>query len=526
MNSLLYVLKTGYKNKLKKAIRRPGFYIYIVLIGLYIVMMYNVFHQLVVEGGFNSPKILVMVLTGITLYFTPMNYVAFAKRRGMTFLPCHVHFMFSSPVSPKLMLLFGQLQGQILSFGLQIIIVLAGIFWFQIPVLTMLLYFLAVSFFSVVAEGSLVVCLYGNEFFKEKTIKILSKAIWLVLGALVVVTALYLINNGFSLNSVLAFLLSDWICYIPLIGWQIGLMRLIILGPSMATLIGGICYLVWGVFLVFTAIRMKCNGDYYEDAMKFADDYQRILETRKSGNSYNVLNNTKVNKNVSVAYKGSGAKAIFYRQLLEYKKSRFFIFGGQTLIALIVAVGLPILVYLGQVEITGIGRYYAIFGIMAYMYLVTGSIPTKWEKELENPYVYLIPAGSFSKMWYATLMEHIKMVIDALIMAIPYCVVLKLPLYYIVIIILGGTAMKAVKLYADTICNVIIGKSLGANARQLLRMFISFTIISIVIPIVMVVHMVSNPFIAVLCGCVYLLVAAGALMLGGSHAFSRMEMKN
>lgn len=524
MNSLLYVLKTGYKNKLKKAVRKPGFYVYIVFIGLYIAMMYNVFHDLVVEGGFNSPKILMMVLTAFTLYFTPMNYVSYAKRRGLAFLPSHVHFMFTSPVSPKLMLLFGQFQGQLLSFILELIIVLVGIFWFQIPALTMLIYFLAVCCFSLVAEGSLVVCLYGNEFFKEKTLKVLGRAIWLVLGALVAVTALYLINNGFSLNSILSFLLSDWICYIPLIGWQIGLMRLIILGPTTATLIGGIAYLLWGVFLVLTAIRMKCDGDYYEDAMKFADDYQKILDTRKSGRTYTGLKKSRVNKHVSVAYKGSGAKAIFYRQLLEYKKSRFFIFGGQTLIALIVAVGLPILIYMGELEITGIGRYYTIFGIMAYMYLVTGSIPTKWEKELENPYVYLIPAGTFSKMWYATLMEHIKMVIDALIMAVPYCMVMKLPLYYIVIIILGGTAMKAVKLYADTICNVIIGNSLGANARQLLRMLISFTIIGIAIPIVIVAHMLVNPFVAVLCGCLYLLVAAGALMLGGSHAFSRMEM--
>lgn len=525
MNSLLYVLKTGYKNKLKKAVKKPGFYIYVLFLGFYIWIMIDFFYKLVVKEGYDNPKYLVMVITVLNLYFGPMNYAAYAKRKGLTFLPSHIHFMFPSPVSPKLLLLFGQLQGQIMSFIFEILLVAAGLFWFNIPVTTMFLYFILVSCFNVFSEGGLVVCLYGNEFFKEKTIKILSKGLWLVLGALVACTAAYMLINGFSFQSFLEFLLSDWICYIPVLGWQVGLMRLIILGPSTATVIGGVCYLIWGTFLIFTAMRMKCDGDYYEDAMKFADDYQQILENSKKGAIIG-LKNGKVKKNVSIAYKGSGAKAIFYRQLLEYKKTRFFIFGWQTFCALVVAVGLPVLVYMGELDITGQSRYYVIFGIMAYIYLIFGSIQTKWEKELENPYVFLIPSGPFAKMWYATLLEHIRIIIESAIMGIPYCIVMGLPLAYVFVIILGGTAMRAVKLYADTICNVLIGQTLGNNARQILRMFISFTIIGIVIPIVLVLQFTVSPVLAVLCGCLYMVIAAGALMLGGSYAFTRMEMMN
>ena len=242
MNSLLYVLKTGYKNKLKKAVKKPGFYIYVLFLGFYIWIMIDFFYKLVVKEGYDNPKYLVMVITVLNLYFGPMNYAAYAKRKGLTFLPSHIHFMFPSPVSPKLLLLFGQLQGQIMSFIFEILLVAAGLFWFNIPVTTMFLYFILVSCFNVFSEGGLVVCLYGNEFFKEKTIKILSKGLWLVLGALVACTAAYMLINGFSFQSFLEFLLSDWICYIPVLGWQVGLMRLIILGPSTATVIGGVCY--------------------------------------------------------------------------------------------------------------------------------------------------------------------------------------------------------------------------------------------------------------------------------------------
>ena len=89
---------------------------------------------------------------------------------------------------------------------------------------------------------------------------------------------------------------------------------------------------------------MKCTGRYYEDAMQFADDFQKVMEKRKKGDTSTGLKHGKVNRGASVTYKGSGAKAIFYRQLLEYKKSRFFLFGGQTLVSLVVAVGFPVYV--------------------------------------------------------------------------------------------------------------------------------------------------------------------------------------
>lgn len=45
----------------------------------------------------------------------------------------------------------------------------------------------------------------------------------------------------------------------------------------------------------------------------------------------------------SIKYKGYNAKAIFYRQLLEYKKNRFFIFSFRTFIFLLAGVALHFL---------------------------------------------------------------------------------------------------------------------------------------------------------------------------------------
>lgn len=522
MRSLIYVLGTGYKNMIRRAVKKPTFYIYAVLLAFYAWFLWDAFYSLVVESGFNSPAILTMAITALTVYLNPGNYITYAKRKGLRFLPPHVHFMFASPTSPKLLLLFAQLQTQFLSILLEILIVLAGIFWFHIPLYRMLAYFLLISCFGLVFNGALVVCLYGNERFSERTIRVLSSALWLVIAGLVGVTALYLYRNGLSLESIIGFLLSDWICLVPVIGWEAACIRLVLLGdPTVITAVCAACYLVFGIVLLVLACRMKCTGEYYENAMKFADDYQQMMDRKKKGDVS--LGKGLVNKKATVAYRGSGAKAIFFRQLLEYKKSRFFIFGGQTLLSLIVAIGMVILLILGEIHITGTVRYYAVYGIMAYICLVFGNFRTKWEKELESPYVYLIPAGNFAKMWYATLMEHIKSAVDALILAVPYCIALDLPVAYALVIIAAAVAMKAVKLYSDTLCGVLLGKSLGNTARQLLRMLISWTLIMIAVPIVIILHFFVGPVLAVLCGCAYLAAAAAGLMAGGSYAFSNLD---
>lgn len=522
MRSLVYVLKTGYKNMIRRAVKKPSFYIYAALLLLYAWFLWDFFHSLVVEAGFNSPQILAMAITALTLYFTPGNYITYAKRKGLRFLPPHVHFMFASPTSPKLLLLFAQIQTQFINILIEVLVVLAGIFWFHIPLPQMLGYFLLISCFGLVFNGALVICLYGNERFGERTIRLLSSALWLVIAGLVGITALYLYKNGISLESILGFLLSDWICLIPVIGWEAACIRLVLLGDlSAVTVLCAACYLLFGTALIVLACRMRCTGEYFENAMKFADDYQQMMNRRKKGDVS--LGKGMINKKATVSYRGSGAKAIFFRQLLEYKKSRFFIFGGQTLLSLIVAAALVVLLGIGELHITGLVRYYAIYGIIAYICLIFGNFRTKWEKELESPYVYLIPAGNFAKMWYATLLEHVKSAVDALILAVPYCIVLDLPIAYALVITAAAVSMKAVKLYADTLCAVLLGKSLGDTARQLLRMLISWTLILIAVPVVVVVQFFAGPAVAVLGGCAYLLAAAVGLMAGGSYAFSNLD---
>ena len=44
-----------------------------------------------------------------------------------------------------------------------------------------------------------------------------------------------------------------------------------------------VLYLLTTILLVILAYRMPCNGDYYEDAAKFADTYAEMIKRKKNG---------------------------------------------------------------------------------------------------------------------------------------------------------------------------------------------------------------------------------------------------
>ena len=70
---------------------------------------------------------------------------------------------------------------------------------------------------------------------------------------------------------------------IPFVGWNIAFYRLILLGPTMLNLIGSALYLVSALGIFLIVWRMPCDGGYYEDAAKFADDYAEMRRKKTNG---------------------------------------------------------------------------------------------------------------------------------------------------------------------------------------------------------------------------------------------------
>ena len=194
-----------------------------------------------------------------------------------------MHFLFSAPISPKLILLYEQMKSNMMNLVLTLVVTVLGCTLFGIPVWKMLLYFVLAYVVENVLEAGLVVVLYGNERLKERTVRLLCRAVWLVVAVLVLFAAYMFFTQGASWNVLPLVLDHPFLQCIPIIGWNIAFIRLLILGPTVLNVVCTLLYVVFALLLLVISIRMRCAGDYYEDAMKFADDYQEIMQKKKKG---------------------------------------------------------------------------------------------------------------------------------------------------------------------------------------------------------------------------------------------------
>ena len=121
MKGLIYLYQRTITNRVKKALKRPVTYIMAVFILLYVLLICNSLNMMVAEGDFGSAENFVTILSILVFVLIPSNLVSYAKRKGLLFRPSEVHFVFSSPVSPKKVLMFAGVK----SFSMNILIGIA-----------------------------------------------------------------------------------------------------------------------------------------------------------------------------------------------------------------------------------------------------------------------------------------------------------------------------------------------------------------------------------------------------------------
>lgn len=521
MNVFLYLYKTTFKNRLIKALKRPVTYVYSLLVVGYFIYIFSILGFMTTELGIDSPQGLAGVLTIFAFFFIPMNLVSYGKRKGLIFQQSDVHLLFPAPVNPKYVLIYAHVKNIFLGVVLGIALVIGGCIWFHVEIWKMILYFIFAQVIETILESSMMLIFYGIEKLKERTLTIIRYVMYGCILGFVIFGMYFLVKNGFRISTALDYLHHDYVQMFPIIGWNIAVIHLILLGPTAVNVTCSILYLVSAIILFVVAYKMECYGSYYEDAMKFAEDYAEARAKGKKGQIAIVGKRTKFNK-ANVTYKGSFGRAIFYRQLLEYKKSKFFIFGINTLMCAAASV----LVYFmsRDAEIaSSIYKPFIIPGIMAYICFVFSGYSTKWNKEMSSPYTYLIPDTAFQKLWFATLIEHIRSFVDATLFAIPAAIILKISVSQMLLSILIYVCIMAFKLYSTLMLEALLGKSLGPTAKQLLRMLLMGTFIGFGL----LAAVIGTMLISLEAGYLFMITVVAAITIGfmviASSAFEKME---
>ncbi len=524
MSSLGYLLKCTIKNNVLKALKRPVTYLAIIGIVAYAAMMFWSFGTMAQESGLVDAKGLATVFSLIIFWMLPADIISYARRRGLVFKKSEIHFVFPAPENPKHVLLKASIRNYIVLAAVGLICMIFGLLYIDVEWWRMVLFFLFFGVLENILEGSMIIICYGNQTLPRKFFKILPIVLYVLLGVMVVAAVAMLYFKGFEGNVINEYLNLPVVQGIPFIGWIIAVVHLIFAGPTTLNVICTVCYVVGTLLLFIYACKMECTGEYYEDAMKFAEEYATRQQKAKKGEMVINMNWKKKLKQAEVEYKGVYAKAIYYRQLLEYKKNRFFIFGWNSL--LFAGIGAVIAFLAGTTEMMnefGYGKVFVIPAVIAYVLIIFSGYQTKWAKELENPYTYLIPDSSIKKLWYSTKIEHIRALADGCLITLPGAVIMGLNPVFIILTILLYVCLNANKLYLNMLSDALLGKLLGNTGKTLLRVLFQ----SIAVLAAMILAIVMGMLVSIEAGFIAMIamtavITFGAAM-GATVSFDRME---
>ncbi|OUP83763.1 hypothetical protein B5F07_09315 [Lachnoclostridium sp. An169] len=521
MKALFYLAKRSFVNHIKMALKKPLtliIFVFGVAYAIFIIMALASFASMI---RLDSVQGLVIIMTVWSIYITLADFMTYSGRKGILFRPAHTHFVFTAPISPKLVLINSAWMNYIFAFGMWLLMAIAAATIFQAALWQAVLFFLAACILSLGFEIAVMVLLYANDSIPEKVLRGICWGIRVFLVALTLVIILYFRQNGLTIESAISFV--DWpvLQMLPVVGWQVALYRLILLGPTVLNVVCSLLYLATVAAAAAGAVCMRCDGGYYEEAAKFADDYAELRKRQKSGELVSGIGRKKKTfRKIRERIGGKGAKAVFYRQLLEYKKEKYFIFSKTTLIAVFVAlvVSFPMR---DEVE-AGYSRFF-LLGIVAYVSLIMSGYTGKWENELKTPYLFLIPDTAFRKLWYSTLMEHIKALADGTIICVASGIFWRVQPLYIVLCILIYTVLQANKLYARVLAQCLVGDVFGAKGQDIIRAVIQMAILGMGIGAAVIVGVFVNVDLIFPILLIYSIIVTGAMCLLASLRFDTME---
>lgn len=527
MNSVSYLLKKSILNTIKKSLKKPGTYFFIILVPVYLISLAFSFSMMLQDSDLNSPEGLAFILSAISLFSLPANLLSYAKKKGLIFNPSDVHMLFQTPLSPKMVLVYAAIRNFTISIILSLILAIASIGIFHLPIYKAIVFFLVSGVFETIAEICFMIALYGNELIPEKIITAIRIGIFAVLGAFVLLAFFIIYQNG-SHNAIFDVFQHPYIQCVPLLGWYIAFVHCLIAGPTVTNIIFTGCYVLLVAFIIIYAIKMPCTGLYYEDAMKFADDYSEARKRAEKGEVVRVGHKKNFKKDATVSYKGHYAKAIFYRQLLEYKKNRFFLFGFNTIVSLVV--GVCIAIFMKQLLdepdfFNSIARYFVIPGISMYLMMIFSGFSSKWQKELECAYTFLIPDSGIKKLFYSTLMEHIRIFIDGALLVFPCSFGLQLNILEAFLMLFVYYLLQTNKLYVEVLVESLLRAVFGATGRMIVRLvFISLCFAGGAMITAITVVFTESAVIGLLAGCLFYVLITVAIASIGAIRYERMEM--
>ena len=422
-----YLFRKQLKNYVLDLIRHP-----LKLIGTILIVGFIGFSMFV---SFVKPIEMVQTLRDIkglqmiiTLLFLLIFYVAIYDGidKGTTFFKLYdVNLLFSAPVSEKKVLLYGLLKqmatnifiGVILAFQIPRVRSTYGISLWQC--LFILLGY--VIYLAVLQVVSMLLYIYinGNPKKKSQVKGILIASLGVLVGSII-----YQVQVGEKLWEALQNI-SLLLSLVPLGGWSGAIVGKGLIGEWEGMFSYVLLYipvLVW----MLRSILVK-SIEYYEEVIAATEQREAFQQKLKNGK---FLGDATTKKNIKIEQggigKGKGATTIFYKHLIEGKRSHKTLINAGTIIQCLVAVGTTY-VLRRMFQLDEQVLFVCILMFMLYLQVLLMRVE-RWSMELQSHYIYLLPASGFQKFVFSALEGCVRCFVENILILGVLGIILKIPM--------------------------------------------------------------------------------------------------
>ncbi len=172
----------------------------------------------------------------------------------------------------------------------------------------------------------------------------------------------------------------------------------------------------------------------------------------------------------------------------------------------------------------GEAKIFIIPAVVAYVTFIFTGYATKWSKELENPYTYLIPDTPLKKVWYATKIEHYRSIVDGILVTVPGAIVFGLNPVLAILTVLLYVCLQANRLYYNMLADALVGNLLGNFGKSMVKLLFQGFAMGAAIGVALMAGLI----LGVETGFFMMILVTGILTFAGaaiaSISFTRMEV--
>lgn len=416
MKAILYLLRKNVKNAVIDTFKSP---LKLIVYGFIAVsLVYAVIQGFVMDSTMDEPpdrRILFGAYLAL-LFFISIPIMLKGLSTGSSFFGLSdVNNIFVAPISAKKVLTYG--IGRQLASSLFLVVCFSaygsiGIRVFELGAVDALYLFGGIALMMLIVQmvTLLLFCICSAFPRAAAYLKLLIYLLPIfALGAV----AAYMFSSEMTLENLYAAISQDILQYIPIVGWMHGLVFGLIYGSAAKALLFGL--LLLGSCLVSVLIFCLTKLDYYEDVLAKAESYFEFKEHIRTGKvtEGDWMGNRRIKLRGQGINRGWGASAIFHKHLREgRRRSRFMFFNINTVVLLGIAavIGLAMKGFFrAPYRVTII--YLAVTVIISYVQFFF-SAAGDWVKELNKPYIFLIPDSPVRKLIMAGATSIIKPFID------------------------------------------------------------------------------------------------------------------